>query len=107
MQMVFPNDPQIGDKFGTSYGYYEWDGNRWLLSRVLARKTVTSGTPPANGQIGQLWWDTVTANLYIFCYNTWVPVGSCPKSYPELPEDGLHVLETDGQTAFWRIKSKN
>lgn len=101
--MNFPENPQIGQKFGTAHGYYEWDGTKWILSQVLPRKPSTGEEPPIEPQLGQLWWSSILANLFIYVNNMWVLVGSHPKSYPELPDSGLHILKSDGETVFWEL----
>lgn len=101
MYIDFPKSPQLGDRFDTNNGCYEWDGSKWILSRVFPRKTLTTEEPPENPQIGQLWWDANLANLFIYYYNAWVPVGNNPKIYQPLPENGLHVLRYYNGTTYW------
>lgn len=103
MQVNFPENPEVGQKFGTSYGYYMWDGTKWLLSKVSPKDPSTGEIIPDNPQLGQLWWSSILANLFIYVNNVWIPVGSHPKSYPSLPISGIHALKSNGETVFWEL----
>lgn len=123
----------------TGIGYF-WNGSTWTsLGAVLqgptgpqgppgtggGAATVISDTAPSPPTVGQLWWDSVGGQLYIYYQDAttsqWViannqpgpagptgptgpagPQGNPGTPWPEAPTDG-RVYGRDGATAQWLV----
>jgi hypothetical protein len=60
----FPANPTVGQKHTTGGITWEWDGVKWTLA---GNSPINIGDePPPNPVSGALWWDTVSANLFIW-----------------------------------------
>jgi hypothetical protein len=60
----FPANPTVGQKYTTGGITWEWDGVKWTLA---GNSPINIGDePPPNPASGALWWDTVSANLFIW-----------------------------------------
>lgn len=50
-----------------------WNGTAWANSAiVIPPGTTVSETAPSSPEEGQMWWDSSSANLYIYYDNFWV-----------------------------------
>jgi hypothetical protein len=69
MAIVFPPSPSQDQEYIASNNVlYTWDGNKWV-SNLANNQTGPANpgtTPPANPVNGQLWWDTVSGNLFVY-----------------------------------------
>jgi hypothetical protein len=63
----FPNSPSLGQQFLSGGMVWQWDGAKWFAINNAAN-VVASAIPPANPQVGNLWWDVNGGQLYIW-YN--------------------------------------
>lgn len=82
--IVFPPNPAVGDTVDGFYGQvYEWDGTKWTLvvggsGGGGGASVSVSPTPPASPRVGNLWWDTVGAQLYCWTGAQWAVVSNQP-----------------------------
>lgn len=65
-----PNPPQIlprpGDLWTNTAGdMFIWNGDSWVRVSTGAKMTIGQ-TAPVNPAVGDLWWDNVGGNLYIY-----------------------------------------
>lgn len=60
----FPPNPEVGDVFLD----WMWDGVKWTRIGGIPTQTVVfmSATPPPYPDEGNLWWDTIGGNLYVW-----------------------------------------
>lgn len=85
MVAPFPPNPSVGDQITGPYGeVYEWDGVKWSLvpggGSGGGASVEIGDTAPTNPVIGNLWWDTVSAQLFIWDSTQWVVVTNQPPS---------------------------
>lgn len=59
----FPNTPTVGQQFTTPSGVFIWDGTKWAPS---GHGVTVSDTAPSNPSVGQMWFDSSAALLYIW-----------------------------------------
>jgi hypothetical protein len=66
----FPDSPTIGQIFTSAGESWKWDGTKWEASTTAGSQavaTVTIGSsPPTNPLVGNLWWDAVGGQLYLW-----------------------------------------
>ena len=67
----FPNSPTTGQTFTAVGLTWKWDGIKWTFTGSSSGGGGTGvgsigDTPPANPHNGDLWFDTVGGNLYIY-----------------------------------------
>lgn len=60
----FPPNPNVGDVFLN----WMWDGTKWTRIGGIPTQTVVfmSPTPPPYPELGNLWWDSIGGNLYVW-----------------------------------------
>ena len=64
----FPDTPTIGQQVAAANGIvYKYDGTKWA-SVAGGSAIATGAVPPSSPAMGQLWWDTIGGQLYIY-YN--------------------------------------
>jgi hypothetical protein len=62
----FPSSPPNGTTVsGPNGAAWQWDGVKWLSTTQGGQTVVVSDTPPANVGAGTLWWDSVSAQLFV------------------------------------------
>jgi hypothetical protein len=74
----FPASPSVGDQFTFGGFVWEWDGIKWTIVPGASGPPVTiSDTPPASPAVGDLWWDSVGGQTYLWMTDAtssqWVP----------------------------------
>lgn len=80
----FPDTPTVGQQVTAANGIvYKYDGTKWA-SVAGGSAIATGAVPPSAPAMGQLWWDTVGGQLYIY-YNDgnssqWVSANGMPSS---------------------------
>lgn len=71
----FPNNPAVDDEYTSDGGTtWVWDGEKWVLPSSetgggggsSGASVTLSDTPPSNPSEGDLWWDTVGGQLYVW-----------------------------------------
>jgi hypothetical protein len=78
MPLDFPDSPSIDDTFTTESGrVWVWDGLRWESIGVISGgggsgSITVSETPPADAEEGDLWFNSVDTNTYIYYDSFWV-----------------------------------
>jgi hypothetical protein len=89
----FPNSPTTGQIFSSAGTQWKWDGTKWVVvsptPSVVA--VYVSDTPPANPIVGQQWWDSVGAQLYI-----WYNDGTSLQWVPSVPSVNVPVPNYQG-----------
>ena len=67
MPLDFPNHPlTVGQKFvGSNGAVWVWDGTAWGPGPAGGTGSIGS-SPPAAPVAGELWWDTVSGQLYVW-----------------------------------------
>jgi hypothetical protein len=69
MALDFPTNPSVGDIFD---GIWQWDGTKWVPAPgsgvVIPPPAIIDNVPPPNPETGDLWWDDVGGQLYVY-YN--------------------------------------
>jgi hypothetical protein len=92
MAINFPSSPTNGQQHTVGQATWTYDSTqtKWKITRTAA--SVASDTAPTNPQVGQLWFDTDTGELYVY-YNDgsssqWVEVGSFA-DFAVLDEDDM------------------
>jgi len=80
----FPNSPTVNQQVTAANGIvYQWDGVKW--NSLAGGSAIAIGSvPPSSPVTGQLWWDNIGGQLYIY-YNDgnssqWVPATGIPTS---------------------------
>ena len=73
----FPASPTVGQMFTAAGVTWTWDGVKWALTPGGGIAITVSDTPPPSPAQGQLWWESVGGQMYLF-YNDgnssqWVP----------------------------------
>ena len=84
MPFDFPQDPPVGTEVtGPNGAQYIWDGEVWkTLGGKITADVVVSDTPPANPLSGELWFDSVSLETYVWYIDPigptgqWVPANS-------------------------------
>jgi len=86
----FPNTPTVNDVYSSGGSSWRWDGAKWF--NTLSPPSGSLGTsdifigdaPPPSPQIGNLWWDSVSGNMYLWYDDgtsiQWVPTMNLPGS---------------------------
>jgi hypothetical protein len=102
----FPDSPTVGQIYNTTW---KWDGTKWVA--VVAAggggaSITVSDTPPASPSAGNMWWDSLGSQLYLYYQdptsNQWVAASSSGGSggVNEAPTDG-RLYARQGSTASW------
>lgn len=71
MALDFPANPTTGATYSAAGLTWAWDGTKWESVGTAGgggggASVSVGATPPASPIVGDLWWDTVSGNLY--CY---------------------------------------
>ena len=63
---------------------YVWEGDAWveLGDSGNVANVIMSDTPPLNPEAGFLWFDTTTANLYVYTGSEWIETGAAGRISP-------------------------
>jgi len=73
----FPDSPTNGQVFQTGSLSWQWDTVKWSPLSTGTAVVFIGDTAPTPPFIGMQWWDSVTANLYIYYHDgtsgQWVP----------------------------------
>lgn len=74
--LSFPPNPRPGD----TYKQYVFDGTKWVCSGDDGGSStvIVSPNPPADPEVGQLWWSTTNNRLYVFTPQGWVAASNVP-----------------------------
>jgi hypothetical protein len=80
MPLDFPDSPSIDDTFTTESGrVWVWDGSRWESMGVISSggdggsgSITVSETAPEDANEGDLWFNSVDTNTYIYYDSFWV-----------------------------------
>lgn len=84
MALDFPATPTVGEIYtGPSGQIWIWDGQKWVFGGTPAgggASVELGDTPPASPSPGNLWFDTVGSQLYIFDtdQNQWIITTNTP-----------------------------
>jgi hypothetical protein len=86
MGLNFPNAPTVGQLYPspplTGVPVYQWDGQKWLVLAGGLSPVYVGDAPPSNPPNGALWWNSTTAQLYIYYVDVnssqWVMIVSSP-----------------------------
>jgi hypothetical protein len=63
----FPDTPTANQTFTAAGVTWVWDGTKWNMSSIAGGAFISISTaPPANPTIGNLWWDSIGGQLYIY-----------------------------------------
>ncbi len=64
----FPSNPTVGDVYTVNNESWQWDGTAWIpVSPTTTYSPVTISTfAPSSPISGDLWWNSVTGNLFIY-----------------------------------------
>jgi hypothetical protein len=63
--LIFPESPSPGQIFDN----WEWDGTKWVAGpSSFPPPAIIDNAPPTNPVTGDLWWDDVGGQLYVY-YN--------------------------------------
>lgn len=69
MALNFPNTPNTGDTYTSGGSTWVWDGVKWESAAAGGVAVSVGAAPPTNKQIGSLWWDTVSGQLFVYYYD--------------------------------------
>ena len=75
----FPDAPTLNQVVTVGNATWQWDGTKWVSYAGMLYIAQTGDTPPASPSPvnGNLWYDTVGANLYVYfndgTSSQWVP----------------------------------
>jgi hypothetical protein len=101
MPLDFPNSPSLNATFTTESGrVWVWDGSRWESLGVTSGgggsgSITVSETAPEDANEGDLWFNSVDTNTYIYYDDFWVQT-SDSQAGPEGPQgDSGVVLATE------------
>ena len=80
MPLDFPNSPSLNDTFTTDSGrVWVWDGARWESVGVISSggdggsgSITVSETAPGDASEGDLWFNSVDTNTYIYYNDSWI-----------------------------------
>jgi hypothetical protein len=66
----YPDSPTIGQIFTSGGESWKWDGTKWAtISTTVPQYVATcqiGATPPTTPLVGDLWWDNVGGQLYLW-----------------------------------------
>jgi hypothetical protein len=65
MAIDFPASPIVGQTLTVGASTWQWDGTAWNIVPVM-QNTAVSDAPPANPTVGQFWWRSTNAQLYVY-----------------------------------------
>jgi hypothetical protein len=87
-----------------SLKYY--DGSQWSVigSGEGGANVTVSENPPANPQLGDLWYESDTAKIFIYYDNAWIEIGGGGGGGDSLPDqtgNSGKFLSTDGTNPLW------
>jgi hypothetical protein len=126
----FPDSPTTGQIFNSGKGTFSWDGVKWTPvssagmgdapsnGLMYGRKNaawsqvfsgvVVGDAPPASPSVGQLWWDSIGALMYVYYQDPtgapqWVAANNSA-GIPEAPTDG-RIYSRQGSTASWQAQA--
>jgi hypothetical protein len=96
MPLDFPNSPSLNDTFTAENGrVWVWDGSRWESIGIVgggggSGSITVSETAPEDANEGDLWFNSVDTNTYIYYDDFWVQA-SDSKAGPQGPAgiDGI------------------
>jgi len=128
-ELDFPDNPVIGQVYNTGLKTWKWSGYGWTtLGTGDGTVIATSEAPPADPSIGDLWFNTTTAVLFIYYVDgdstgQWVTVSTSTNADtsganvvsqdnpPSTPEEGdlwfntvtgvLYIYHNDDNTLQW------
>jgi hypothetical protein len=70
MAFNFPNSPSIGQLYPSppqaNVPVYQWDGEKWVVITSGVSPVYIGDAPPAVPSNGTLWFNSITAQLYIY-----------------------------------------
>jgi hypothetical protein len=92
----FPDTPTLNQTFTAAGVVWVWDGTKWNMSSVAGGAFISiSNSPPASPIVGNLWWDSVGGQLYIYfndgSSSQWVTVTNQGFGGLYLPLQGGHL----------------
>jgi hypothetical protein len=102
MAFDFPDSPSLNQTYSEAGRTWIWDGTTWN-SVSLAANTSVSSTPPAGPSIGDTWFDTTSAKLFVYYDSFWVeaaggvvgPPGVVSATSPVLYNDQTQNVSID------------
>ena len=79
-ELAFPSSPAPGDIFE---GRWQWDSEKWVPAPGGGgggggASSTVSDTMPATARPGDMWWDTVSAKLFLWDGDQWIIVVNTP-----------------------------
>jgi hypothetical protein len=97
----FPASPALNQVFTASTGaVYKWDGTLWLPVGIAGSQIALADTPPASPTPGQLWWNSVLGQLFIWfndgTSSQWVPATPVPAPLIVTPPIGSMIQGSFG-----------
>jgi hypothetical protein len=99
----FPASPTIGEQFTSGGFVWEWDGIKWTIvpgSGASGAFVTISDTPPASPAVGDLWWDSVGGQTYLWMTDAnssqWVPASNSASLPPPASTTVLGGVKVDG-----------
>lgn len=74
----FPSSPTVNQVFTSGDRSWQWTGSVWMSVAKSAEpgRFVVSATAPTNPVDGDAWFDSVTAQMFLYYDSYWVEVGT-------------------------------
>ncbi len=60
------------------------------LYSLLTNVTTVGANPPETPNEGELWWDAISGNLYIYYEGAWTPASVIPSNLTYTPDNPAH-----------------
>jgi hypothetical protein len=73
MAIDFPADPIVDQEYYTNNTLYVYDGSKWSVKLTARALTVTSDSLPVDPVVGQFWWNSDVASMFVYTGAEWVP----------------------------------
>ena len=94
--LSFPTSPSLNQTYTSGTLTWTWDGSKWTPTTNTTYSPIYVGdTPPASPLSGNLWWDNVGGDLYVYYAGTWVSAQNIvtPPAPPSTtPIGGLNTI---------------